>query len=44
MNDLEKNTPRIYPRKAWVLMPSFKPQEVEIVKPYGSWVPFKNGI
>jgi hypothetical protein len=25
---------RTYPRKAWVLLPSFKPKEVELVKPY----------
>lgn len=28
---------REYPRQAWVLMPSFKPVEVTITKPYGSW-------
>lgn len=27
---------RIYPRKVWVLMPSFKPVEIEVVKPYGA--------
>lgn len=27
---------RTYPRKAWVLTPSFKPVEVELVKQYGS--------
>lgn len=27
---------RIYPRKVWVLLPSFKPKEVEVVKRYGS--------
>ena len=28
---------RIYPRKAWVLQPSFKPKEVELIKPYRSF-------
>jgi hypothetical protein len=28
---------RQYPRQAWVLLPSFKPKEVTIVKRYGSW-------
>ena len=28
---------RTYPFKAWVLMPSFKPVEVEIVSEYRSW-------
>lgn len=27
---------RTYPRNAWVLAPSFKPVEVELIKPYGS--------
>lgn len=27
---------RQYPRQAWVLLPSFKPKEVTITKPYGS--------
>ncbi|WP_312141258.1 hypothetical protein [Stutzerimonas nitrititolerans] len=28
---------RTYPYKAWVLMPSFKIVEVELVECYGSW-------
>lgn len=28
---------RTYPYKAWALMPSFKPVEVELVECYGSW-------
>ncbi len=28
---------RIYPYKAWVLLPSFKPKEVELVRVYGSY-------
>ena len=28
---------RTYPYKAWALMPSFKPVEVELVKSYGRW-------
>lgn len=28
---------RTYPYKAWVLQPSFKPKEVELVKPYVAW-------
>lgn len=28
---------RTYPYAAWVLMPSFKPKQVELVKAYGSW-------
>ncbi|QJD98649.1 hypothetical protein HH212_00155 [Massilia forsythiae] len=28
---------RKYPRQAWVLMPSFKPAEVTLKKPYGSF-------
>lgn len=28
---------RVYPRKVWVLMPSFKPVEVEIVQKYNTW-------
>lgn len=28
---------RTYPYKAWVLQPSFKPKEVELVEHYGSW-------
>lgn len=27
---------RVYPRTVWVLMPSFKPMAVEVVKKYGS--------
>lgn len=27
---------RTYPRKVWVLLPSFRPIEVEVVKRYGS--------
>ena len=27
---------RTYPRAVWVLMPSFKPKEVEVVRKYGS--------
>lgn len=26
---------RVYPRTVWVLMPSFKPMEVEVVSDYG---------
>lgn len=29
---------RTYPRKVWVLQPSFKPIEVEVVKRYDGWV------
>lgn len=29
---------RTYPRKVWVLTPSFKPVEVEVVKRYSSWM------
>ncbi|NPS81517.1 hypothetical protein [Pseudomonas aeruginosa] len=28
---------RTYPYKAWILQPSFKPKEVELVKPYVGW-------
>lgn len=28
---------REYPRQVWVLMPSFKPVQVTVVKPYDSW-------
>lgn len=28
---------RVYPRKVWVLTPSFKPKEVEVVRPYVSY-------
>jgi hypothetical protein len=28
---------RVYPRQAWVLLPSFKPKEVTLVKPYCAW-------
>lgn len=27
---------RQYPREAWVLLPSFKPKAVTIIKPYGA--------
>ena len=30
---------RQYPRQAWVLLPSFKPKEVTIVKHYANWGP-----
>lgn len=28
------NEKRVYPRQAWILMPSFKPKEVTVVKQY----------
>lgn len=28
---------RIYPRKVWVLMPSYKPVEIVVYKKYESW-------
>ncbi|MES2942975.1 MAG: hypothetical protein V4772_08930 [Pseudomonadota bacterium] len=28
---------RVYPRKAWVLTPSFKPKEVELVRAYNAF-------
>lgn len=28
---------RQYPREAWVLMPSFKPKKVTVIKVYKSW-------
>lgn len=30
---------RTYPYKAWVLMPSFTPVEVELVSPYSTYYP-----
>lgn len=30
-------TNRIYPRTVWVLMPSFKPAAVTVIKKYGSY-------
>lgn len=32
-------TARVYPRQAWVLMPSYKPKEVTVIKPYGTYSP-----
>lgn len=28
---------RTYPYTAWVLLPSFKPKQIEITKAYGAW-------